>query len=63
MQEATRFITQQIYIYVYAIVGNIAYNESSVHGYESFKIKCALFYDAHRISVYKDRLDSRMIVD
>ena len=56
-------INLHLYIYIYAFLGHIAYNESSVHGHESFEVRSALYYDAHRISVYKDRLDSRMIVD
>jgi len=39
MLEATLFIIQYIYIFVYAFVGHISQNESSVHGYESFKVK------------------------
>jgi hypothetical protein len=37
MYEATPFITQQIYIFIYALVGLVSHNESSVHGHESFK--------------------------
>ena len=35
--EATRFITQQIYVFICALVGFVSHNESSVHGHESFK--------------------------
>ena len=37
MWGATLFILQQIYIFVYAHVGFVSHNESSVHGYASFK--------------------------
>ena len=48
---------------LYALLGHIACNESSMYGHQSFKIRSAPFYDARLISVYKDRLDSRIIVD
>jgi len=31
------FILQEIYIFVYALVGLVSHNESSVHGHESFQ--------------------------
>jgi len=39
MLEVMLFIIQYIYIFVYAFVGNVSQNESSLHGYESFKVE------------------------
>jgi len=39
MLEAMLFIIQKIYIFVYGFFGCISQNESSVHGYESFKVE------------------------
>jgi hypothetical protein len=34
MNEATLFIIQQIYIFMFALVGFVSHNELSVHGHE-----------------------------
>ena len=42
MYEATLFKRQQIYIFVYALVGFVYHNESSVHGHETFKLRATI---------------------
>jgi hypothetical protein len=37
MQAATLFIMQQIYIFIYVLVGFVSHNESSVYSHESHK--------------------------